>query len=187
MTLWQRIKSWFGFKPKQVTPARPPRTDIVISLGRSTPVRSAGESEIRDRNIAAFSTGVASVSRQPAYVAQQQVHRPSRAAVSSPVVDRSDSLLDTVTTVLAVDAVTDIISDLLKTDPQPEPARTVGWGDHEERVRSENAYNTAREQASQPAEPESSTRFDDTRSSSFDDSGSRSSSWDDSGSSNWSD
>ncbi|WDS62165.1 hypothetical protein [Pseudomonas phage D6] len=204
MSLWQRIKAWFAsfFGIKKKEPLVFDQQKVGRSQ-RSTPIRSAGESEVRDSY------------RLPP--SRQRTAATSRMSVSSTpsaptYTRREDSLLDTVVTALAIDNVVDMVSDAVRSEPEPSRA---GWGDHEARVASENAYSTARAEAARPSEPVSSTRFDDTRSSSFDnssstsydDSSSRSSSssssstswggdsssssssssWGDSGSSSWSD
>ncbi|QBJ02807.1 hypothetical protein MZD04_gp281 [Pseudomonas phage Psa21] len=178
MKLWQWLKSLFTRK-KKVTPIR------------STPTRSHGESESRH-------WPALTASAHGRHVAQQSVGRSlhnnyapvKRTYTAATPVHQVDTGLDTLSTVLLIDALTDVF------DHNDTPLRNID-DEVRERIattRNEPVYESTPSveptRSTYTPSPEPTTRFDDDRSSSFepsptsswggDNGGGSSSSWGDS-------
>lgn len=188
MTLWQRIKNWcrnwFGFGKKRQKGIDIPNIKGV-NMRDSTTFRGqqVGRSQRSGSSFVDIPPVYGASREQPNYTGRGEVS--SRGLVST-TTRRSDEVLDVVTTLLVVDAATDLFT------PSAQPVQDS----HAERLASEQAYAARHTEAARHSDNSSTTRMDDTRSSSFDDtprssgdgdSGSGSSSWDSSDSSSWSD
>jgi hypothetical protein len=152
MTLWQRIKSWFGFKPKQ-KPVSPTVdkgfTETRSSVSRQSsavnnrpvPNRSAGESELSSQAYRALANSTPPrADVRVDLMRSTPVRTYGESEVNSDYYRHSrndNSLLDTILTTVAVDAVLDVVQDAVMSKPEPaytppstnfDDNRSSSWG-----------------------------------------------------------
>lgn len=155
MKLWQWLKSLFTRK-KKVTPIR------------STPIRSHGESESRHWPALTVAEHGWHAARQSVGRSAQKNYTPvSRTYTAATPVHQVDTGLDTLSTVLLIDALTDVF------DHNDTPLCNID-AEVRERItttRNEPVYEPTPSveptRSTYTPTPEPTTRFDDDRSSSF--------------------
>ena len=165
MTLWQRIKSWFGFKPKAVPSKFGSSYEFHDNMGFSSGTQGIRNASTKDqpateKNGVFIKDGVMSAgSQRDTYAEVQPVRRstPTRAQVAAPRPipirncgesefnhrsSRSDGFVDGMMTGYVVgeliDEIGDLISDAPVTEPTPVAEPTTSW--METRSAPEPAY-----------------------------------------------